>query len=459
MVNRLIDNIKSKKILIAGFGIEGKSTAQFLLNNFPGLSFAIADEDPSIPERNPEIANNPLITMITGKEYLQNASLYDLIICSPGVHLSKFPGNINRNSITSQTELFIRFFSDQIIGVTGTKGKSTTTSLLFHIIHSFNYNTILVGNIGTPPFDLYSQINRDTKIVYELSSYQLEEIHQSPHIAILLNLYQEHLDRYGSFSRYQQVKFNIARFQKRNDIFIYNDDDKLVKRLVEQHDISRELFSFSMDHSIVQGCYVDEKGTAIYITNDHKKRYPLENIKIKGDHNRMNILPVIITCNILNIPDSKIISGIESYKGLDHRLEYVGEFRDIHFYNDSIATIPEATIHAINALKTVNTLILGGHDRGIDYSGLMQFLAGSNIKNIIFMDDAGQRMMRIANQIKRNFNQNLFFADDMKTVFQICLENTEKSTICLLSPAAASYGLFVNFEERGNIYKKMAKNL
>jgi len=458
MDNWLINNIKTKNIFVAGYGIEGKSTTQFLLQTFPDLYFTIADEDPSILMGSPEITNNPRIKVITGITYLQDTSNFDLIIKSPGISLSKFPRNIDRGSITSQTELFIHLFSSQIIGITGTKGKSTTTSLLFHILDSYHHNTILVGNIGTPPLDLYSKINEDTKIIFELSSYQLEALHQSPHIAVLLNLYQEHLDRYKSFSRYQQVKFNIIRFQKKNDIFIYNDDDNLVKRLIVQGDIRQSQYAFSIDHPVERGCYIDENGSAICSIDDSVKKYSLENIKILGEHNRMNIISVILICNILKVPDSNIISGIESFKGLSHRLEYVGKFSNVHFYNDSIATIPEATIHAVNALNTVNTLILGGYDRGIDYSNLMLFLAKSSIKNLIFMGPAGKRMMDIANQIKMNFDQNLFFEDDMEIIIQICKKNTEKDTICLLSPAAASYGLFDNFEERGDIYKKMAKN-
>ena len=180
-------------------------------------------------------------------------------------------------------------------------------------------------------------------------------------------------------------------------------------------------------------------------------------IYLKGEHNKRNILAAICASKILNVPDEIIKEGVTTFKGLEHRLEYVGEFSGIHYYNDSIATIPEATIEAVKALKNVNTIILGGFDRGIDYNILAEFIAASCIDNLIFLGDAGNRIMESLKQYKVKGKFQVF-VKDMEEAVKIAKEKTLKAGICLLSPAAASYDMFKNFEERGRVYKKLVKD-
>jgi len=458
MVDDLKKILVDKKILIAGYGIEGISSANFLLDAFEELEFTIADKDPDLAYKHSEIVNNPRIKLITGKDYLRDSADYDLIIKSPGIPVKAFPKSFNQTRITSQTELFIRYFSDQIVGVTGTKGKSTTSSLLYHIIQPYNENAILVGNIGIPPFDLISKINSETVIIFEISSHQLEHVKYSPHISILLNLYQEHLDRYSSYDLYLQAKLNIIKYQSSNDHFIFNDEDEGIEQIVQPDTLKQNIYRFSLTSKPTNSCYALDERKIIYSRDNILKQYDLGDYPLSGNHNLSNILAVIIVSNILNIPDEVVIDGIRSFTGLEHRMEYVGKFRDIHFYNDSIATIPEATIHALETLKTVNTLILGGYDRGINYEGLIRYLKTSTVTNIIFIGGVGRKLIKIMAP-KKIIGQNYFLAKDFHEVFQIVLDYTEKEQICLLSPAAASYGMFNNFEERGKIYKKIAKNL
>lgn len=422
--------------MILGFGKEGQSTYNLLRKHFKNQVFTVADINENAAESVTEYKN---LKFILGKNYLEKLVDFDLVIKSPGISLKDFTGKIKRETITSQTDIFLRLYGGQTIGITGTKGKSTTSSLLYHIVKSYNKNTLLTGNIGIPPFDIIDSIDKDTIVVFEMSSHQLEYITASPHIAVLLNLYQEHLDHYNSFEDYQFAKLNIAKYQHKEDYFIYNNDDELVRKHVDS-------LKFQGNH-----CgYSFEDG----LKNEHlisKDRH------LKGSHNVMNILAVINACKILNIPDDLIAKGISEFRGLEHRIEYAGKYDGIYFYNDSIATIPEAAMEAVKALEKVDTIILGGHDRGVDYLRFAEFLSHTDIRNFIFIDKAGKSISEKFEKVKKDF-QHCYYANDLQEAVKISKERTRKEYICLLSPAAASYGMFKNFEERGAEFKRLIRN-
>jgi UDP-N-acetylmuramoylalanine--D-glutamate ligase len=458
MVNKALNKIiKGKKILILGFGKEGQSTYITLRKYFPEQDYTISDTDISV-KNNELIKDDKHLKFVLGEHYLDCLNDFDLIIKSPGISLKNLIHPISLNKITSQSDIFINLFYSQIIGITGTKGKSTTSCLIYHIIHLFTDNSVLVGNIGIPPFEKISYINKDTKIVYELSSHQLEYISSSPHISVLLNLFHEHLDYYKSFNDYQLAKFNITKYQNKNDYLIYNADDKLIEKQINKFGFKKKYFKYSLKNKVKQGCYID-KNSIKFCFNDKKEKniYDLgEKRFLKGEHNIMNIMAAINVCKITGIPDHIIIKGVSNFKGLEHRIEYVGKYNNIYFYNDSIATIPEATTEAIKTLKKVDTIILGGYDRGIDYTDLIKFISKSSVRNLIFIDKAGKRMLNELGQYK-NKNQRYFYVYNLEDAVKTAKKNTKENFICLLSPAAASYGMFKNFEQRGKIYKKLVK--
>ncbi len=366
-IDILNNHISGKKVLILGFGKEGKTTYSFLRKHFTNQLFTIADKDELLIQKNSFLENDK-VDFILGAKYLNEISNFDLIIKTPGISLKNLDSNlVNSLNISSQTDLFLKLFSNQVIGITGTKGKSTTTSLIYHIIKSFTENVILVGNIGTPPFELIDSINNETIIVYEMSSHQLENISVSPHISIFLNLYQEHLDHYHSYKDYQLAKFNIAKYQNENDFFIYNIDNREINNLVNEIDLASKQITFSLENEQKNGMYLADKILWFSENNTKTAFYNIDSERfLKGEHNLLNIMAAISACKAIGISDSHILNGIKSFKGLEHRLEFIGEFKNIVFYNDSISTIPEASIAAVNALKSVDTLILGGYDRGID---------------------------------------------------------------------------------------------
>ncbi len=453
MLNRLKQKIENKKTLILGFGREGLSSYKLIRSLLPNQMLTIADQNENL--NTTVLKEDPNINFIFGNKYLDTLNDYDLILKTPGISLKDLKYSLSDNKLSSQTEIFLELFSKQIIGITGTKGKSTTSSLIFHIIKQYTDNVIIVGNIGRPPFNMLNSINHSTFIVYELSSHQLEKISFAPHISILLNLYQEHLDHYNSFYDYQLAKFNITKYQNKNDYFIYNADDLLITNLISQFNLNRNYLQFSLTKQVENGTFIRNNIINFTYQNTLSESYNLENKrKLKGTHNLLNIMAAINACKILDIPDISITNGINSFDTLPHRIEFVGKFNNINYYNDSIATIPEATIQAIKTLNCVDTLILGGFDRGISYNSLMQFLCDSEITNLIFIGKAGERMNNIINNLAHE-GKRIFLVAKFEDAVLIAKKNTKAGRICLLSPAAASYDQFKNFEERGNKFKEL----
>lgn len=458
MNNAITESLSRKNILILGFGKEGISTYNFLVKNIPGALITIADHDEEMPAKiNFKI--NDDCKVITGKNYLDSLDDFDVIIKSPGIPYGLLKDKTDQTKITSQTELFLRSYADRTIGITGTKGKSTTSSLIKHILSTHYSQVLLVGNIGKPPFDQLDQIGPESMIVFELSSHQLENINVSPIIAVILNIYQEHLDHYENYRKYQLAKINITKFQSERNWLVLNADDALLNDLYNAMNLKRRCISFS--HNVIRGdgCYLNEAGKVLCNIMNRSSEFDFSGRQyLPGDHNLMNIMAAVCVSKILNVPDAEIFHSVIEFRGLPHRMEYLGEFSGIHFYNDSISTIPQATIQAIKSLKNVDTLILGGKDRGIDYSPLIDFLPVSGVKNILFIGEAGMRIYErtISKKLKDQFFFIISEFNDIRTVVK---KHTKPGTICLLSPAASSYDMFKNFEERGEVFKKIAENL
>ncbi|MEI6122671.1 MAG: UDP-N-acetylmuramoyl-L-alanine--D-glutamate ligase [Bacteroidota bacterium] len=454
MLEQLKAFFSNKSILVLGFGIEGKSTYRVIRRILPDAKLAIADANDEIVTSEITKHNNNCRFML-GKNYLDNLSDFDIVIKSPGISLKQLHA-IDSSKFTSHTELFIRFFKKQIIGITGTKGKSTTSSLIYHIIKQHTSNCILVGNIGIPPFELIDTIDNETVIVYELSSHQLEKTRFSPHIAILLNLYQEHLDHYETFEKYQEAKFNITLNQHKDDYFIYNADDTLISIWLKENNIQRNFMPYSLKSHLPDGCFI-ENSKIHYPNASREIGSEISTISnLQGEHNLLNIMAAICAVKIKGVPDNVVNDALKSFKPLENRMEYVGVYDNVIYYNDSISTIPEATIAALNTLKVVDTLILGGFDRGIYYDDLIDFIENTDIRNVIFIGKAGKRMQNIY-CTKQYVRKKVVYTNNFEEAVLYAKQLTSKNKICLLSPAAASYDMFKNFVERGDVFKQMVR--
>jgi len=450
-----LNELKNKKILVLGFGKEGKDNYLALRKLFPEKTFAIADklEFKELPKKTQKLLKqDKQLKLHFGKNYLRSLKNYQLIIKTPGISLRNIrPFLKKKTKVISQTEIFFEYCPGKIIGVTGTKGKGTTSSLIYQILKNGKLRVHLIGNIGRPVFQALLRAKASDIFVYEISSHQLQTLKKSPFIAVFLNLYPDHLDYYKNFKEYCRAKESIARYQTKKDYFIYNSEQKLLREIAKKSKAKRIPIPTNYEFLIHPPKFCKAKFRRAGI------RIPLT-----GKFNLQNIMAAVTVGKIFGVSDRKIIQTIENFKPLPHRLEFVGRYKEIEFYNDSFATIPQATIAALDALgKRVKTLILGGSSKKeIDFPLLAKKILKSKIENLILFPDTGKEIWQEILNLKKK-SKNLpksFFVSSMAEAVKIAYQCTKKGSICLLSPASASFSLFRNYKERGNLFKKDVKS-
>ncbi len=425
MIDSICRRLNGKRILIAGFGREGKSTLRFLQKYMPDAIVGIADRNESAFQD----IDKERYSLYFGDDYLKASSDYDVVIKTPGISVKDV--DIDFSKITSQTDLFLEAFHSQVIGITGTKGKSTTSTLIYHLLKESGNNVILAGNIGIPILDCVDDINERTIVVYELSAHQLQFINKSPHVGILLNVFEEHLDHFGTFEKYKEAKVNVLRYMSDGDVAVVNND------LYQA--VSSQLSAVSVDFE-----------------NADFEDYDInwDEIPLLGEHNRRNVKAALCACKSFGLSLESLVPHLYTFKSLEHRQEYVGIFKGVKFYNDSISTIPQATIAALKTIKNVNFLLLGGFDRGIDYEPLVTYLKENALPYILLTGQAGQTIK--GKLVAAEYKGNILEYTDMQSAFDIIGELAKSGDVCLLSPAAASYDRYKNFEERGRVFKDLA---
>lgn len=444
MIERIDPWVHGKRVLLLGFGREGQSTYQVLRQLGTCACMDIADQKPAAGAADGA-------RWITGDNYQSCMDEYDVVFKSPGIVLER-PIESYRCAILSQAELFFRLFRSQIVGITGTKGKSTTTSLLYHVLKSAGQDCVVMGNIGIPAFDHLEEIKPDTKIVFELSCHQLEYMTVSPHIGVLINIHEEHLDHYGTMEKYVEAKHRIFRNQQPEDILVCNvqclpEPGECPSRLIRVG-TNRPDVDVNVDNCGENGTFVDYGGS--------RYRIPEAEIRLLGQHNYFDIAVVYVVCRLLGLDEAAFTEGLKSYEPLPHRLQYLGQRDGVKYYDDSISTICATTIQALKTLKDADSVLIGGMDRGIDYGELIRFLSSHPIPHIILMEATGRR---IYEEISRDYPEfagtdRLILADHLEEAVRTARAVTRPGHSCVLSPAAASYGIFRNFEERGEAFSR-----
>ncbi|MDD2676150.1 MAG: UDP-N-acetylmuramoyl-L-alanine--D-glutamate ligase [Methylacidiphilaceae bacterium] len=434
----LVRFLEGKKILVWGLGREGKATIDLLHRYLPGQPFAVADRSPEALEA-AELATFR-VDRYEEAEALRRLPEFDLILKAPGIPTRHLALDGEAAKVNCQTGLFLRFAPCPVIGVTGTKGKSTTASLLAHICRSAGRKTFLVGNIGIPPFAVWGDLDPGSIVVCELSSYQLEFAQSSPQIALWTNLYPEHLDFHGSFAAYARAKSAIARWQSAEDVLIYSAaDPALADRLQKEGDTGA-------------GRRIPYRGPTDLPMIDFSRFQPL------GEHNRKNAAAALLAANVLGIEESAMQEAIDSFSPLPHRLEPAGLVGEISFYNDSISTVPESALVALAALPNARTLIVGGQDRGLLLEGFARSLAKvRSLQTIILLPETGSRLGELLRRADPPFAGTLRFAETLEAAVRMALVDTPQGASCLFSPAAPSYNAFRNFEERGSHFMALIR--
>ncbi len=415
-----LNELKNKKILILGFGREGQDTFGFLRKIFPKKVLGIADKNSRLKFQKSKLKR---IRWHFGKNYLKALKDYDVIIKSPGIpiHLPEVEKAFKEGKITSQTDIFFNNCPGKIVGITGTKGKSTTASMVYKILKRGGIKAHLIGNIGKPVLSSLFKVKKNRIFIYELSSHQLYNLKKSPPVAVFLNIYPEHLDYYRNFKEYARTKANITLYQTKNDYLVFNSKDKLIKEIA--------------------------------------RKSKAQKIPIQGKYYALNKEAAKAVGKIFKIPAKTIAKAISEFKYLSHRLEPVGTFRGITFYNDALATIPEATMEAMDALgDRVETIILGGFERNIDFKNLAKRVLESKIKNVILFPTTGKRIWQeILRQAQNRGLPKYFSADNMPEAVKLAYQQTKKGKICLLSTASPSFSIFKDYKEKGNLFKKYVK--
>lgn len=444
MQEEIFRKLDGKKIAILGFGMEGKSTYKFIRKFSNCILYILDQKDYSDDELIKDDSN----IVVISDNYLSNLDSYDIIIKAPGVVLKDIDVTSFKDKITSQLELLMEVNRKNIIGVTGTKGKSTTTTLIYEMFKNCGYDAHLLGNIGTPIFDDIDNFKDDSILVIEMSALQLEFVNVSPHVAILLNLFEEHLDHAGSVEHYYENKLNIFKYQDKLDTGIYAYDNDNVKEYVLNNVYKQDMVSVSLKDNTHMHI-IDN-----YIYYKNKKLYDITSKRnLIGDANLENIMFSLAVAEVYYLPLDKVIDTINNFKPLAHRLELVGEYNGITYYDDAIATIPEACINAIKSLIKVDTLILGGMDRGINYDKFIEYLKTNSITNLICMPETGYK---IADSLMTS-NKRIYKCETLEDAVSTAKKVTKKGYICLLSPAAASYNKYKNFIEKGNKFQELVK--
>lgn len=396
-----------KKIVLLGYGKEGQSTERFLQNHAPQAEIVIADQSRSA-------------------DYLNLQTTGDLVIKTPGI-----PKRLVTVPYTTATNIFFANVSKPIIGVTGSKGKSTTSSLIAAMLQAGGKRVRLIGNIGVPALDAFDEDALVDLYVMELSSYQLDDLERGPEVAVFTSFFPEHLDYHGSLEAYFQAKANIVRKGDKDQIFIYNAHYPELQELV-----------------------ADTPGSALPFVDEVP--FSLEGLRLRGAHNLQNLYGAWTVAQEFSVTPQQAETAIRNFEPLPHRLTEVGTFRGVTFVDDAIASAPEAAIQALQSIPKVETMFLGGTDRGYVFDELAKMIDASGVRNIVLFPDTGEKIK--AALLRHSAKSFAFFeTESMEAAVRFAYEHTSVGMTCLLSTASPSYRLWKNFEHKGDEFTKWVK--
>ena len=445
----------AKKIVILGAGESGVGAA--LLAKQKGYNVFVSDASAIKPIFQSELEANA-ISFESGTHDVERILGADEVMKSPGIpEKNELVKQIRAKGIPviSEIEFGYRYKgASKIVAITGSNGKTTTTSLLYHICKTADQDVAIVGNIG---FSFARQIAQDPKALYviEVSSFQLDDIHSfRPDIAILLNITEDHLDRYNyQFEYYIKSKFRIIENQTEKDCFIYCIDDEVVVKHLELLTTNTNLLPFSMKQELKKGGYIKNEQMMLKI-QEERVTMSIYDFALKGKHNAYNTMAASIAASTLGIRKEKIREAVSNFHSLEHRMEFVATVKGVDFINDSKATNVNSTWYALESMQKPTILILGGVDKGNDYA-LVADLVKDKVKAIVCM---GTDNAKLIEYFKDKVAQ-IIEVDSAKKAVNASFKLAEKGDVVLLSPACASFDLFKNYEDRGHQFKESVKEL
>ncbi|MDY6854342.1 MAG: UDP-N-acetylmuramoyl-L-alanine--D-glutamate ligase [Thermodesulfobacteriota bacterium] len=446
--------IKDKKVLIVGLGKSGISCARFLKNKGAVVTATDCKSFDNLNEEAKRLKSSGIRIEANGHR-IETFMDADIIVMSPGVSMDIQPVKLAREkgiTVISEIELAYNFIKTPIIAITGTNGKTTTTSLIGEVLRKSQREVFIGGNIGNPLIEYISIKKEKDYVVAEISSFQLEGVVDfKPNIAILLNISPDHLDRYPSYQEYIKAKERIFINQGKEDVAILNADDPLILKIADSLKNIRKIY-FSMKKKIDKGVYLEVDSIVSEIDNQ-KYFYSTEKFKIKGTHNMENIMAAIAAAQICKCDNEQIKDAIDNFTGLEHRMEFVKEISGVQYYNDSKATNAGAVEKSLMSFNQPVILIAGGKDKGTGYDRL-KGLVNEKVKRLILLGEAKEILLKDLGSLTQTLT-----ADSLQEAVELAWLASSPGDIVLLSPACSSFDMFSDYKERGKIFKATVSEL
>lgn len=447
--------IKGKKTAVVGIGISNTPLIDFLVQLGAQVSAFDRKKENELGEIATEFRKKG-VNLVLGEDYLDKLKGFEVVFKTPSMRIDS-PALVRAREdgayITSEMEEFIRYCPVKIYGITGSDGKTTTTTLVYNMLKEQGYKTWVGGNIGTPLFTNIEEINKEDRVVLELSSFQLMTMTVSPEISVITNLSPNHLDIHKDMDEYVESKKNIFKYQEESGLLVLNEDNEITKSMRDQ--ANGKILLFSIREEIEQGGSF--KNNKLFINREEV--CDLSEIKIKGMHNVENLLAAFCAvCGDVEIKSMRKVAT--TFTGVEHRCELVREMDGVKYYNDSIASSPSRTLAGLNAFEKPVILIAGGYDKKIPFEPLAEE-GYSKIKVLILIGATKYKIKEAFDKVIRNKNIELpiIMEDTLESAIYKAKEIAISGDIVTLSPACASFDMFANFEIRGNAFKDIVKNL
>ena len=447
--------MKEQRFLVVGAGRSGVSAAKMLLELKKDVTVFDSKADFDTAAFCKKVGAQ--VPFILGSAKSEELTGFDVCIVSPGVSLetdimkavaaAEIP-------VWSEIELAYRFDKGQVIAITGTNGKTTTTTLVYEIVKEWNKNTLLVGNIEIPYTGLALTSVEGGFTVAEISSFQLETMRTvKPRVSAVLNITPDHLDRHKTMENYSALKMSIAKNQDKNDYCVLNFEDDYLREHAK--DLACNVVFFSSRRTLENGVYLENGEFIISLGGKKEVLCRTDEVKLVGTHNFENIMAAVAMTYCLGVPTEIIRKVTKEFTAVEHRIEFVREVNGVKYYNDSKGTNTDAAIKAIDAMKSKTVLIGGGYDKKSDYTDWVSRFPGK-VRLLVLL---GQTKESIAEACEKVGFSSYVFAESLQEAVKICAENAKSGDCVLLSPACASWGMFSCYQERGNIFKELVRAL